>query len=351
MADLDFPTAPTVGQTYTAPNGQTYVWDGVTWVVSHAAGGDLTGFYPDPTIGANKVLRTALATTLQAAIPPTPDDPVDTGKVATVSGGITVWATPQGAPLGPAGGDLTGTYPDPTIRNEAVTAAAIADGAVTFPKLATDSVGVLAIIDGAVDRAKIAANAWLSPIPTGADVGKVLTVNTGPVLAWTSGAGGVVIGPSAPGSPTVGQLWWRTTDGNLYIYYDDGSSAQFVPAMASVGKLVGGQFYLVAGALAGAPTASLALGFYVAALAFTLPSGLTGSQAKAEVAATAQTDLDVLVNDVSKGTIRFAAGATVATFLWTSAVALVVGDRIEVRAPATPDATLADIAWTLKGAL
>jgi hypothetical protein len=37
------------------------------------------------------------------------------------------------------------------------------------------------------------------------------------------------IGLSAPASPQVGQLWWRNDLGRLFIYYDDGTSAQWVP--------------------------------------------------------------------------------------------------------------------------
>src|SRR5262249_20768710 len=148
-----------------------------------------------------------------------------------------------------------------------------------------------------------------------------------------------------------GQLWWRTTDGNLYVLYDDGTSVNWVPAMASVGKLIAGQYYLLAGALAGVPTASLSVGLYVAALAFTLPTALVGSQAVAKTAATAQADVDVQVNGTSKGKIRWPAGATVATFVWSADVAIAVGDRIELLAPATADAALADLTWTLRGVI
>jgi hypothetical protein len=161
----------------------------------------------------------------------------------------------------------------------------------------------------------------------------------------------VAIGPSAPPAPAVGQLWWRTTDGNLYVYYDDGTTAQWVPAMASVGKLIAGQYYLLAGASPGVPTASLSVGLYVAALAFTLPANLAGSQAVAKIAATAATAFSVQVNGVAKGTISWASGATLATFAWPAAVAIAAGDRVEILAPAAPDATLSDPAWTLRGAV
>jgi hypothetical protein len=53
--------------------------------------------------------------------------------------------------------------------------------------------------------------------------------------AWTTpaaGGGGVTIGAAAPSSPSPGQLWWRNDpDGNLFIYYNDGNTSQWVPAV------------------------------------------------------------------------------------------------------------------------
>jgi hypothetical protein len=111
------------------------------------------------------------------------------------------------------------------------------------------------------------------------------------------------------------------------------------------------QYYLVAGAVGGVPPPSVSLGLYVAALAFTFPANLSGSQAVAKTAATAQTDVDVRVNGTSKGSIRWGAGATVAGFVWSTAVSVAPGDRIELVAPTAADATLADLTWTLRGAL
>jgi hypothetical protein len=57
-------------------------------------------------------------------------------------------------------------------------------------------------------------------------------------------AGLTYIGASAPASPQVGQLWWRTDpDQSLYVYYDDGTSQQWVtatPTTTFVGATAGG---------------------------------------------------------------------------------------------------------------
>jgi len=78
---------------------------------------------------------------------------------------------------------------------------------------------------------------------------------------------------------------------------------------------------------------------------------LAGSQGAAGVAATAETDLDVQRNGTSIGTIRFAASASAAVFIAASENVLEPGDLLEVIAPGSPDATLADIAITLAGTL
>ena len=88
-------------------NGQILQWNGssytaVTPILSgSSAGGNLTGTYPNPTVA--KINGSPLGTTTGAT----------TGYVLTWNG--TAWAPAAASPSGAAGGDLSGTYPNPTV--------------------------------------------------------------------------------------------------------------------------------------------------------------------------------------------------------------------------------------------
>jgi len=83
--------------------------------------------------------------------------------------------------------------------------------------------------------------------------------------------------------------------------------------------------------------------------AVTFPSGLTNSRGVAGAAATGAKVIDLRKNNVSFGSINFAAGATTATFTMASATSFASGDVLTAIAPASADATLADLGISLAG--
>lgn len=89
--------------------------------------------------------------------------------------------------------------------------------------------------------------------PSSPAIGQIYNAPNGVAYQWDgakwvviggTGAGGatvVSLGPTPPNNPQVGWLWWRSDpDGNLFVWYNDGTSAQWVPAMSSVGQFTGG---------------------------------------------------------------------------------------------------------------
>jgi hypothetical protein len=78
-----------------------------------------------------------------------------------------------------------------------------------------------------------------------------------------------------------------------------------------------------------------------------LEADFAGSVGVAVTAATADADFGVQLNGTSIGTIRFVAGATPSTFIAANAVTLVAGDVLTFLAPASVDASLANLAITI----
>lgn len=99
---------------------------------SGAAGGDLTGTYPNPALAASGVTAGTFGS--GSAVPQITVDAK--GRVTSISQVAVVSGTPSGA----AGGDLTGSYPNPDLVVSGVTPATYGN-ATTVPQLTVDAKG------------------------------------------------------------------------------------------------------------------------------------------------------------------------------------------------------------------
>lgn len=102
------------------PVNGNIIWPQSSLPPSGPAGGDLTGTYPNPTIGANKVTNAKLA---QAAANTLKGN--NTAGLANVADLTTAQVKTLLAYIASgdaAGGDLTGTYPNPTLGTSGVSA-------------------------------------------------------------------------------------------------------------------------------------------------------------------------------------------------------------------------------------
>ncbi len=99
----------------------------------------------------------------------------------------------------------------------------------------------------------------------------------------------------------------------------------------------------------GKPGASQVLQRYVFAQTVAFATGLPGSQGTAGAAATASTTFNIQKNGSNVGMMVFATSSVTATFAMVSTTSFAPGDVLTLVAPALPDATLANLAWTLVG--
>ena len=114
---------------------------------------------------------------------------------------------------------------------------AISDGEVKTADLATGAVtaGKIANPLASLNVTSLTAGGLTFPTSDGAN-GHVLTTNGTGTLSFSEGGGGgasVTSSDSPPSSPSAGDLWFDTEDLIMYVYYNDGSSSQWVKSNPS----------------------------------------------------------------------------------------------------------------------
>jgi hypothetical protein len=119
--------------------------------------------------------------------------------------------------------------------------------------------------------------------------------------------------------------------------------------LATTAFVAASKYYDVSGGAVGTISASQLMVQFISGRTVTFPAGLTGSVGYASTTPTSSATFTITANGSSVGTMVIAAGSNSATFTASSSFSLSPGQILTVTAPATADATMATVSFTLLG--
>jgi hypothetical protein len=212
-----------------------------------AAGGDLTGSYPNPLIANGVITDPMVAAANKDGAASTPSlRTLGSGAQQAMPGN----ATPGGPPTGPAGGSLTGSYPNPSIANGSITGAKlnvpISLSAATTPSpffsLTSGDQGVIGSLSGGADlSASRTDTTGVGPAIYGSTSSIFGNAATAGVVGDAVGSGGIGVYASHSSSSGFGFALQAASNGPGIALEADangtGSAARFIGGVAVTGNL------------------------------------------------------------------------------------------------------------------
>jgi len=335
--------------------------------VTGTAGGDLTGTYPNPTLKTSGVTGGVYGDQNNV-----PVITVNAKGIVTTMGTAAIGGGGGGSAKGKAGGDLTGTYPDPSLQTTSVVAGSYGSASLV-PTFTVDGKGRLT----AASTVAIAGGP-----PSGAASGDLGGTYPSPIVQKTGGASfaasattdttnaanittGLLPVARLPASGVVASTYGdatnvprvtvdgagRVTGATTVALTAPAVSFAVVTGVATYAQLPAAvQQVPISFPFSGKPSTGTIVNVPVA-MAMTVPASLAGAKVYDSTKTTS--DAAFTVNRISAagattalGTVTVTSASNTSATLAGAGGSLAVGDVLQMVAP-TQDATLSDVGITL----